>query len=196
MAKLLAIPEGKELEDYVAAFLQCAGYFVEKTIVERGLKEILELDIVATAYVDGLPKRLLFEVKSGDWGFSDVFKLLGWKTYLSPSKVDDAYFVATGLSGDTPIDFFKEKCQQLGIVLLAVTDHTQIEEAFKDEGIVGKVTDKSAHTLWRHSFWLERIMLKVVAQVRKSEKNKMGPADICAYQELIKNGVVLTSDVR
>lgn len=95
MAELPEIPKGKELEDYVAGFLHCVRYFVEKSIIEREQKEILELDMVATTYIDGLPRRLLFEVKSGDWGFSDIFKLVGWKTYLSPDKVDDAHFIAT-----------------------------------------------------------------------------------------------------
>jgi len=120
MATLPDVPQGKELEDYVAALLQCADYFIEKNIIQGGCAEVLELDMVATCYVGGAPKRLLFEVKSGDWGFSDIFKHLGWKTYLGQGKIDSAYFVATGLSADKPVGFFREKCEQLGIFLLTV----------------------------------------------------------------------------
>lgn len=196
MATLPAIPKGKELEDYVAALLQCAGYFVEKSIIERGPAEVLEIDMVATRYTGGLPKRLLFEVKSGDWGFSDIFKLLGWKTYLSPDRVDDAYFVATEVSADKPIKFFQEKCEQLGIFLLAVGGHTQIEKALTDLGIISNAPTDTNHALWRYSLWLERKMLKVVADSRRSHQDKKGPSDVYDYQELIKNGVILTGDVR
>lgn len=94
MAELPAVPRGKYLEDYVAALLQQSGYFVEKSAIERGETEVLELDIVTTQYVQQIPNRVLFEVKSGAWGFSDIFKLLGWQTYLSPERVDRAFFIA------------------------------------------------------------------------------------------------------
>jgi len=196
MAKLPDVPQGKELEDYVAGLLQCASYFVEKNIVERGTAEVLELDMVATCYVGGLPQRLLFEVKSGDWGFSDIFKLLGWKTYMGPGKIDRAYFVATGLSADKPIDFFKEKCEQLGIFLLAVNDPGNIEQALRDTRIISNQCNETDHALWRYSLWIERLMVNVVAESRRSEQGKKGPGEVYNYQELVKNGIVLTGDVR
>jgi hypothetical protein len=196
MAKLPDVPQGKELEDYVAALLQCAGYFVEKNIIERGRVEVLELDMVATDYIDDLPKRLLFEVKSGNWGFSDIFKLLGWKTYMGPDKIDSAYFVATGLNTDKPIDFFKEKCEQLGIFLLAVYDHNQIEQALIDTAIISNRCNELDHALWRYSLWIERVMLNTVANSRRSDHGTKGPDEVYNYQELVKNGIALTGDVR
>ena len=193
MASLPEMPQGKELEDYVAAFLHCGRYFVEKSIIEREQKDILELDMVATAYVDGLPRRLLFEVKSGSWGFSDLFKLLGWKTYLSPDKVDDAYFVITGPVTNTPIDFFKEKFEELGIFLVAASHHTQIESALLDAGLVGNQFSQSDHQAWRFYLWLETKMLDVVARTRRTHPDRQGPDDVYQYQELIKNGIVLTA---
>ena len=41
---LAALPAGDDLEDYVAALFQAAGYFVEKNLVERDPSDILELD--------------------------------------------------------------------------------------------------------------------------------------------------------
>ncbi|MSQ17031.1 MAG: hypothetical protein EXR54_05605 [Dehalococcoidia bacterium] len=157
---------------------------------------MLELDMVATCYETGLAKRLLLEIQSGSWGFSDIFKLLGWKTYLSPDKIDDAYFVGTSVKDGTAIDFFTEKCKALGIHLLPVTYHTQIEQALLDAGIVRAKADEANHILWRYSFWLERMMLKVVSDGRKSQRAQKGPGAVYEYQELIKNGVVLTGDVR
>jgi hypothetical protein len=71
------IPEGKGLEDFVAAFFQTAGQYVERSIIQRETEEILELDLLTTAYNDSIPTYLLTEVKSGKWGFSDLFKLSG-----------------------------------------------------------------------------------------------------------------------
>ena len=196
MANLPDMPQGKELEDYVAALLQCAGYYVEKNIVERGHVEVLELDMVATCYIDGLPKRLLFEVKSGDWGFSDIFKLLGWKTYMSPDKIDSAYFVATRLSAGKPVEFFTEKCAQLGIFLLAVRDHSHIEQALRDAAIISNQPSETDHALWRYSLWIERLMVHVVGSSRQSGSGRKGSGEVYNYQELVKNGIALTGDVR
>jgi len=77
--KLPDVPKGKELEDFVSAALQASGHYIEKNIEEP---QVMELDIVATEYLSGLPKKKLYEVKSGDWGFPDVFKILGQMLYL------------------------------------------------------------------------------------------------------------------
>ena len=79
MAKLPKTPTGKELEDFVAALFQTSEFFVEKNIQEE---KVLELDAVVTVYDGGKPEPFLVEVKSGDWGYRDIFKVLGWMTYL------------------------------------------------------------------------------------------------------------------
>src|SRR5687768_12937927 len=72
-----------ELEEYVSALFQSARYFVEKNIVEREPEaEILELDAVATSYESSPPESVIVEAKSGDWGFADIFKVMGWMRYL------------------------------------------------------------------------------------------------------------------
>ena len=46
-------------------------------------------DIVATQWeANGNVRRVLVECKSGDWGFRDMYTLLGHKTYLG---VDNAF---------------------------------------------------------------------------------------------------------
>jgi len=72
-----------ELEDYVAALFQSARFFVEKNIEER---ELLELDTVATSYEGSIPSLFLAEATTGDWGFADIFKLIGWMRYLDIKK--------------------------------------------------------------------------------------------------------------
>ena len=68
------LPKGKEFEEFISAYLQSAGYYLDRNIIDRGIEELLELDIIITDY-DLLPRPRLIEIKSGDWGFSDVFKI-------------------------------------------------------------------------------------------------------------------------
>ncbi|MBI2868050.1 MAG: hypothetical protein HYX97_06920 [Chloroflexi bacterium] len=196
MAKLPTIPKGKYLEDYVAALLQHNGYFVEKSAVERGEAEVLELDILATYYPERIPTKVLFEVKSGAWGFSDIFKLLGWKTYLSPQKVNRAFFVASQVSTDTPVKFFEEKCNQLGITLVAVPDPEKLEPAMITAELMSEPVSPLDRSIWQFSFWMERCTQRVVSQARKAAGPAKGPGEVYQYQELIKNGMLLTGNIR
>jgi hypothetical protein len=72
--ELPAQPKEKEFEEYIAGFLQCAGVYIERNIVERDVKEVLELDIITTNYDQCPPDVRLIEIKSGGWGFSDISK--------------------------------------------------------------------------------------------------------------------------
>lgn len=74
-------PDGTEFEELVAAHYQCNGFYVDRNIIEREEKEVLELDVVTTAYTSEIPEITLVEVKSGGWGFSDIFKVAGWLQY-------------------------------------------------------------------------------------------------------------------
>ena len=44
---------------------------------------MLELDIIITDYNQSPPALKLIELKSGGWGFSDLFKIKGWIDYLN-----------------------------------------------------------------------------------------------------------------
>lgn len=77
-AELADIPKSaNELEGYVSALFHASGYFVEKNITERDFTEILKLDAVATSYEADPPSSTIAEAKSGGWGFSDIFKVVG-----------------------------------------------------------------------------------------------------------------------
>ena len=79
-AELADIPKSaNELEGYVSALFHASGYFVEKNITERDFTEILELDAVATStsYEADPPSSTIAEARSGGWGFSDIFKVVG-----------------------------------------------------------------------------------------------------------------------
>ncbi len=194
---LSEIPKGKFLEDYVAAFLQCSGFYVEKSLVDSGETQVMELDIVAWKPYDEPPRHELFEVKGGDWGFSDVFKLLGWKTYLDPRGVHAAHLIApTGSKTQRVVDFTREKCDEVGLNLISYNDLSALEANLKQLGLAPDATNELDHDMWRFSFWLERQMQKVVTVTRKNQKGHKGPDEVHSYQELIRNGFVLARDVR
>jgi hypothetical protein len=73
--ELPGLPKGKEFEEYISAFFQSAGYYIERNIVKRGVEDVLELDIITTDYssLSSPPDIQLIEVKSGGWGFPDLY---------------------------------------------------------------------------------------------------------------------------
>ena len=83
-AQLPDLPKGKEFEEFLAAFFQAQGLYVERNVVDRQEEEVLELGIITTNYTKRVvPDNKLFEVKSGSWGFNEVFKGRGWLDYLN-----------------------------------------------------------------------------------------------------------------
>lgn len=48
--ELVQNPKDEDYEDYIAAYLQAGGLYVEKRIIYRGKAELLELDIITSDY--------------------------------------------------------------------------------------------------------------------------------------------------
>ena len=195
--RLPEVPQGEYLEDYVAAFLQCGGLYTEKSLIESGETQVLELDIMAWKPQDQPPRHELFEIKGGGWGFPDVFKVYGWKTYLEPRGVDAAYVIAPRRDRtDKVVEYTRRKCEEIGLGLIVHDDLPMLEANLKTLGLTPSDTNELDHAMWRFSFWLERQMQKVVSAERRSRKELQGPAEIYAYQESIRNGFLDARDVR
>jgi hypothetical protein len=156
------IPEGKSLEDFVSAFYQVSGVFVERSIIQREEEEVLELDILTTDYNVTPPSTLLTEVKSGGWGLSDLFKLSGWLHYL---HLPSAVFVAT--KGKDHLDFHRGKASDMGIQLVVIPD-------LKDAaGPLAPIThvphpDLLDVSIWRFSSWMDRVLAADLTHKKKS----------------------------
>lgn len=76
-------PGPNEYEDLISAVLMGLGHFVECSLkLKEGTSEVLELDTVATPAGPSFQDRRLFEAKTGNSGFGDLFKVYGWMTYL------------------------------------------------------------------------------------------------------------------
>ena len=188
MAKLPTVPTGKELEDFVAALLQCTRHFVEKNIQERN---VFELDVVATSYSKASPEDRVFEVKGGkDWGFPDVFKLLGQMTYLD---VPRGALIAAQRPQDKALELYQDRCQRVNIDLLLIEDIDAAREIFKSKGY--GTADEMLHELWRFSFWIERCLIQVLRQMAKTNQQAQAPREALRYYNLVNSGVFLTRDV-
>lgn len=188
MVKLLDTPKGKELEDFVAALLQSTHHFVEKSIEE---KNVLELDVVATSYAEGRPEDRLFEVKSGkDWGFPDVFKLLGQMTYLD---VPRGALIAAQRPQDKALELYQDRCKKVNIDLLLIENIDRAGDIFDGAGY--GAGDEILHELWRFSFWMERCFIQVLRQLARSDPKAQAPREALRYYHLVNSGVFLTRDV-
>ena len=103
-------PTGDDYEDFMAAYFMALGYFTEGRVrLNESGTEVLELDLVCSPsdLTDGT--RLLVDAKSGGWGFSDLFKIYGWRTFLGipaghiiyAKKQDDQKLVPIQSVGET-----------------------------------------------------------------------------------------------
>ncbi|MFL5914900.1 MAG: hypothetical protein ACJ752_04590 [Gaiellaceae bacterium] len=185
MPQLADVPRGRELEDFVAAFLQSTGHFVEKNVEEAN---VLELDIVATTYGDGVARRL-FEVKEGTAQFSDIFKVLGWMTYLG---IERGAFVTARASEHKPTEFFRSRCEQVGMDFIVIDDLDSAASVFEAAGY-GAV-DETLHALWRYSMWVERNLMRALRRFARDNPSMQAPKEALNYYSLINNGVFLATD--
>jgi len=160
--KLPEEPRDTDFEDYVAAHLQSAGNFIEKSIIERSKTEILELDIICTEYEeDSSPVERLLEIKSGGWGFTEIFKLSGWGKYL---KIEDLGLVVCKQKSDQ--DFYVKKADDIGIDLSYLCNDSNNYE--QTNVLRGKLSDPIDVEYLRFSYLLERTLLKHLNHKKKS----------------------------
>ncbi len=119
------LPKEKEFEEYISAFFQSGGNYIERNIIEREVEEVLELDIITTDYCSSPPEIKLLEVKSGKWGFPDLFKVRGWMDYLNISK---GIFIASGEKNN--VEFLKKKAKVLNIDLVVIPKLSESKRSF------------------------------------------------------------------
>lgn len=84
--ELPKIPKDEFYEDWVAATLCASGYYVDRRISLTDPTNILELDVVTSKFENDKVSKTIVEIKSGKWGFPDLFKVRGWLDYLSFDK--------------------------------------------------------------------------------------------------------------
>lgn len=183
------LPKGKEFEEYISAFFQSDGYYIERNIIEREAEEVLELDIVTTDYCSSPPEIKLLEVKTGDWGFPDLFKVRGWMDYLN---ISNGVFIASKVRENS--DFFKKKAKGLNIDLVVISDLSESKDALSELMNNTTIEDIDIST-WRYSYWLERNLLKHLNHKKKSHTNKKCFKALDDYYFEVTSGVFFTENI-
>lgn len=182
-SKGVSLPEipgaGDELEDYVAALFQASGYFVEKQIVESDPADLLELDIVVTDYEpEELTKRLV-EVKGGGWGYTDLFKVVGWMKYL---ELERGAFFITKWDGR---DKAPNRMSPLGLDIICFDDYASAPNRFEESGF-GSFVEPGSIDLWRHSYGVERKLVRLI--LARARAGTAGAREAKRYHRLINSG--------
>lgn len=170
--ELPLIPKDFAYEDYVASVLNAGGYYLERSIHKRERNEILELDIVTNKFTAAGVEKTISEIKSGGWGFPDIFKVRGWLDYL---KLEKASFVVQKPAPNQ--DVYNNVASQLAISMV-VTEETngklnykQIQDAYAINHTQHE--DVFVESL-RFSYALERKLIDFISATAKANKNIEG----------------------
>jgi hypothetical protein len=84
-------PTARQYEDLVAGSLAALGYYLETRIRFVGNSATAaEYDILAAPSNEAFLNRILVEARPEAWGYGDVFRLYGWRTFLG---IDQARLV-------------------------------------------------------------------------------------------------------
>lgn len=185
---LVSNPIEKDYEEFICAYFQSGGLYVEKSIIHRETEEILELDIIATDFLEKNIGKKLIEIKSGNWGFSDIFKVKGWLVYLVMS--DNGVFIVKKMKDS--FDYFKKKSSQLGIELIDNSDLTKTNEALSHL-LHQQAEDKEIETL-RFSYLLERKLLKEIKNLKKADPNNQGYKYLDDYFFKVNSGTFFSNN--
>jgi len=183
------LPKGKEFEEYISAFFQAAGYYIERNIVEREVEEVLELDIIITDYSSCPPEIKLVEVKSGEWGFPDLFKVLGWMHYLN---IDKGIFITC--KEKSKANFYIEKAKGLNIDLVIIPDLSMSRQALADFMNFTPIDDRDI-SVWRFSYWIERNLLQRLNHKKRSHPDKKRFKAMEDYYFEITSGIFFTEHI-
>lgn len=189
-AQLPDLPKGEEFEEFVAAYLQSSGLYVERRIVDRREAEVLELDIVTTKYeADQGPISKIVEVNSGDWGAGDVFKVRGWLDYLALKQ--GALVVAKQVQ---QLAVYAQVAHELGLDLISIPD---LKNAAAPLAALTEVKpDPDDVWAWRFSYWVERQLLRYLMQRKKSAgDNKKCYRALAEYLLLINSRIFFSRNV-
>lgn len=106
-------PNGYQFEEAVSAKIRSLGYFTEnRTILDHEGREILELDVVASPASDAFLGRILVDAKKDTAGFSDIFKIYGWRTFL---KIPRGCIIHGNPTDAPALAAFREICPKLDV---------------------------------------------------------------------------------
>ncbi len=195
---LPSIPKDEFYEDYVAAILSVCGLFLERRINLNDPINILELDIVTTKFFQDHTEKTLSEIKSGDWGLTDVFKVRGWLDYLRYPK---ASFVVLD-NQKQKFGEYQNVAASLQIDLLNIPkkddgglDESELLKQFGISSIDKNIYECAIPTL-RYAYCMERLMVeKYLKPLAKDPNGLEGYGRLEEYIHQIRDYCFFENDV-
>jgi hypothetical protein len=189
---LPAIPKGMFHEHLAFGCFHALGKYVEHNIIEREEKqEILELDAIATDFSSNGPKSELIECKSGDYGFSDLFKMVGWMRYLN---IEQGTLMVSAPLGPEKNDIYKRRAKDLGVGVVVAEKSEDTAGAFG--GLYpGAVIIPQDLTAWRYSYWIERKLLDRLRNQYKSNSKVKRYGELQKYHDQVNNSIFFTTNL-
>lgn len=154
------IPKDKDYEDYLCAYLQAGGLYVERSIIHREVEELLELDVLTTEFQHDNTNKLLVEIKGGNWGFNEIFKIRGWMTFLN---FDKGCFIVQ--KSRPSISYFQDKAETLNIKLIDNSDLAKTKETLSSFYRIQP--DAADVETIRFAYLIERKQLAKIKQLKK-----------------------------
>jgi hypothetical protein len=135
-------PNGHQYEEAMAAAVRSIGYFTEtRTILDHDGREVLELDVVASPATEAFAAKILLDAKKSSAGFSDIFKIYGWRVFLKIPKG----CIVHGVAAEPPaLAAFKEVCPKLDVY----AEHFDIEKDVEMATV--PILNKGAEEKLRH----------------------------------------------
>lgn len=123
--------------------------------------------------------RLLIEVKGGKWGFTDLFKVVGWMQYLGLEH--GAFFMTRWEDREAA----PRKMEPLGLDVVCFDDFTAAPQLFTEKGF-GSFAEPRLIGLWRHSYGVERKFVKLIHKQERAGDE--GAKAAKTYHRQINNG--------
>lgn len=183
------LPTNAEFEEYVAAYVQAGGFFVERSLIDRQEEELLELDVIATDYsAASPPSERLIEVKSGDWGFPDIFKISGWGKYLGIENLE--LVVCKAKPSQT---FIKGKAKDIGVCLSLHPN--DVSASATTELLPGHLVDPYDVVCWRFSHWAERKLLRRMKQSKRANPAVKGYQVLDQYLHNVTSAIFFSKNI-
>jgi len=158
-----------DFEDYVSALLQVSRMFVERNVK---MDNTLELDVIVTELSQNeSPSTTIVEVKSGDWGLEDVFKLKGWMDFIGVNK---GLFIYSTRRKKEISEEVKRRFMELGVQLRCLPQTlSEFEKAIQILCNEEHVTvDEKDVKIWMITQRIERKLMNFLSSLRKHPGKK------------------------
>lgn len=183
VATLPDCPKGLEFEEFISAFMQCSGRYIERDLHERNPQDICELDISATEHNQDQGQVFVVEVKSGKWGLNDLFTLRGKADFLG---VRDVAMVTLGACDAA--EHFQYVAERMGIQWFCVESHDQAETVLA-RYLGSSECDPIDAEVWRYSYWLERALVDQLSELKKTGSGRSGPGVVWRYYQSLQTNM-------